>query len=142
MRKPNSRGFWRCDTTGRTYAEKAEGRSYWASLLEFRVWNAMIASGLDGVVRQWNLDLLPGCYGLPNATWDCDFILPARKLIIEAKGQWINNKSASAEKAKFLLQVRLAHSLGWEVLVVGEKPFSVGGLQVQDYKSINWREYA
>lgn len=142
MRNPGNKGFYRCDITGRTYPEKGKNRSFWASHLEYQVHERMSAAGLNPIVRQWQLPIAKGCYGLPDATWDVDFILPNSQLIVEAKGRWINNKSATAEKYKFLLQVRCAVEKGYTVLVVGFPAFKIGKLEVHDYKKYDWSKHA
>ena len=140
MRKPNNRGFWRHKVTGKTYPDERENCEYWDSYLELKVYQRLSSEINDPILRQWRMPLIDGCYGLPTATWTTDFVIPSKRLVVEAKGTWINNRSASAEKAKFLLQVRLAVHQGWHVIVVNDKAFKVGSLQVHNCMNVDWSD--
>lgn len=106
-------------------------------MLEQKVHQRLSDSGLL-VIRQFTLELISPCDELPNATWDADFCLPEKMTLVEAKGEWINQKGFEGKKALFLMQVRLAKLKGFRVVTVGDKPFKIGQYQVKNYRETPW----
>lgn len=137
MRKTNAKGFYLCPLTGRTSTTKKDGWDWWDSHLEHNVYNSLVGLGVP-VFRQFTVELLPGCDDIPPTRWKCDFILPTLNTLVEAKGEWINNSSHGAAKAMFLVQLKLARQLGFRTIVAGDKDFTIGKLQVLNYRSISW----
>ena len=137
MLKTSSKGFYLCPVTGRTSTTKVTGWEWWDSHLERDVYLSIAKTGLP-VFRQFSVVLLPSMDGIPPTQWKCDFILPTLNTLVEAKGEWINNHSHSAAKALFLLQLKLARNLGFKTIVAGSKDFTIGKLEVKNYRTISW----
>jgi very-short-patch-repair endonuclease len=88
--------------------------------------------------RQFSLILLPAIEGIPQTKWTADFILPNQNLIVEAKGEWINDRWNKEAKALYLLHIKLAMQLGFKVLTVGSKESLIGKHTIHNYRDKPW----
>jgi hypothetical protein len=138
MAKVRNAGFWACPLTGRHSEKPRPDWVYWASSLEKKVNDQLVRDGVI-FVRQFQVLLLDSHQGIPATTWDSDFFAPATNELIEAKGAWINDKENSAEKALFILKVKLALLAGYKVTVLGSQDFTIGTIEVKNYRTISWR---
>lgn len=95
----NNKPFWVNPATGEiipagstlTTAQKNKFE-FWDSVLEFRAYNELCKKyGEQNIKRQHKIEILPSNFLFPALTWNIDFLVETKSLVIfyEVKGRWI-----------------------------------------------------
>lgn len=115
--------------TGNPCPPNHEDGHYFDSTLEYHVWQALRTKYPKTLV-QWTVRLAGSQY------WQCDFYIPERNWIIEAKGPWINEKSFYTERKLFCLQFEVAAQQFDNAFIVSDKEFTIDNLNVIHYTKV------